>query len=458
MRLKFRAFVLPVLLFFSLSTVTAPARAVLPLIAAGVAFITEGGMAANGLAALTVGTVAGVIYLGNQSTGTGSESGSFMEIPLGTSRDRPLSTPNGYTAPINNDAQPMPPGTIAGSEGWQTGIYLGWYGAAGSLNSVSAAFFIWAGYAALGHWSATPSCVASDANFICTYAAIHVGYTDRIHLFIPYASCPAGYTMSSGSCVLSNASLVMKPADGRCQVLASVSGFTVDPQDPECSGLATQTGTTVAPSSITSNKPGWLSNGKVVVNADGSRTITYSTTNTTNNTTTTTTVNMVPAAGGQTAMVTGSSVVTVPGTGNLAAPATPAAPTIDFPDDYNREITQGQIKTGIDTLHGDLDSAGFSQPAAPAVAPADLVIAENKKITDELALSVTTYDNFKLLDWSTWIPVLPASSCSPVTGNVMGRTVSIDLCPKIAMLNELIGWMLAVYATWSVVMMAFRKD
>lgn len=437
-----RAFVLPFLLFFTLSTVTAPARAVLPLIAGGVALMTEGGMAANGLAALTVGTVAGMIYLGNLQSGTGASdgSGSYMEIPLGTSRSRPMATPPGYTAPANNDAQPTPPNTVA----------------AIAKNSHPAAI---AACQALANSQGLPyhsSYVLNDTTAQCYWGTTYVYELGQVTG--DFKLCPAGYTWTnSTTCTMTTPSQVMKPADGRCHILASVAGFTIDPQDPECSGLAAQTGTIVTPSTITQSKPGTLTNGKVTINADGSRTIVYSSGNTTNNTTTITTINMIPAAGGQTAQVTGSSTVVVAGTGNLAAPATPAAP-LTIPDDYNREVTQGQIKTGIDALHGDLDSSAFAQPAASAQTASELSLAENKKITDVLDASVSSYDNFKLLDWSTWIPVLPASSCSPITGNVMGRIVSIDLCPKIAMLNELIGWMLAVYASWSVVMMAFRRD
>lgn len=448
-----RAFVLPLALFFTIFTVTAPARAVLPLIAGGVALITEGSTAANGLAALTVGVVAGMIYLGNSQSGAGNEAGSFMEIPLGTSRDRSLSTPANYTPATSNDSQPTPPGSSTPIMQWpimsSSGTVTGY---ASSLLAAGQASITW-------FCSLTASnCINLSVSGTDTVTAYN---TDPDHQswktgYLPHSyRCEAGYTVSGTSCVLSDASAVMKPADGRCQILMNVSGFVIDPQDPECSGLAAQTGTTVTPSSITSNKPGWLSNGRVQINADGSRTITYSTSNTTNNTTTITTINMVPAAGGQTATVSGSSVVTVAGTGT-AAGTIPASPTIDFPDDYNREVTQGQIKTGIETLHGDLDSSAFAQPTVDGAA--SLAAAENKKITDELNTSVASYDNFKLLDWSTWIPVFPASSCSPFTGNVMGRTVSIDLCPKVAMLNELIGWLLAVYATWSVVMMAFRKD
>lgn len=445
-----RAFVLPFALFFTLSTVTAPARAVLPLIASGVAFISEGSVAANGIAALTVGTVAGMIYLGNLQSGTGANdgSGSFMEVPLGIYRSRPQEIPPGYSAPAQPgtyiSAQPVPPSTVSFSSlGYQYGTNPIVSTPLGACTSVNAAATIVTPVNITTHPYSYNCQSTGGANF---NVAEVIG-------------CGSGYTLSGFSCALSNAAAVMKPANGRCQILMGVSGFVIDPQDPECGDLAANTGTTVAPTTVTVNKPGALSNGEIKINADGSRTVTYKTSNVTNNTTTITTVNLTPTSDGQNAIVSGNSTTVVAGTGTAAGstPAAPAAPTINIPTDYNREATQQQIKSSVDTLHGDMDSSAFSQPAASAV-PADLASAENKKITDELAASVAAYDNFKMLDWSTWIPTFPAASCSPFTGGVLGRSVSIDLCPKIAMLNELIGWMLAVFASWSVVSMMFRKD
>lgn len=450
-----RAFVLPFVLFFTLSTATAPARAVLPVIAAGVALMTEGGMAANGLAALTVGTVAGMIYLGNLQTGAGTEAGSYMEIPLAASRDRSLSVPPGYTAPSSpgnyNSAQPIPPATSTPIETYYTNAAPNY--PATSLQASCTAYLAaaWPGWAYAGITG------TEAGGYWCNGQNPSNGNVSPLAQSGIVRSCSAGYTVSGTSCVLSNAALVMKPADGRCHILMNVSGFVIDPQDPECGALAANTGTTVTPTQITQTKPGSLTNGKVVINADGSRTITYSSSNTTNNTTTITTINMIPAAGGQTALVTGSSTVVVAGTGT-AAGTTPTTPPLVFPDDYNREVTQGQIKTGIDALHSDLDSSGYSAPAPAALTPDALALQENKKITDALDGSVTDYDNFKLLDWSTWVPVFPAASCSPFTGSVMGKTVSWDFCPKIAMLNELIGWLLNVFAAWSVVHLLFRRD
>jgi len=106
------------------------------------------------------------------------------------------------------------------------------------------------------------------------------------------------------------------------------------------------------------------------------------------------------------------------------------------------------------------ETDAFTLPEAPPKTPQELAELENKKVTDLLdnGAAVTAYNDFKLMNWSTWIPVFPAASCSPFTGTVAGNSVSIDVCPKIAMLNELIGWLFAVYGAWTVVSMVYRKE
>lgn len=443
MTLKFRAFVLPVLLFFSLSTVTAPARAVLPLIAAGVAFITEGSVAANGLAALTVGTVAGMIYLGNLQSGTGATdgSGSYMEIPLGTSRSRPMSTPPNYSVPANNDAQPMPPSNSAMLQGYASGAGNG-YGwgttpelacraLVDNLNQV---------------YSGSDFFYVSNTVSVCTYRQSDLTYDSTVNIS-PSGKCPDGYAQVSGACSLSNATLVMKPADGRCHILMNVNGFVIDPQDPECGGLATNTGTTVTPTQIKQTKPGTLTNGTVTINPDGSRTIVYSHGNTTNNTTTTTTVNLNTTTGGNT-IVTGNSVTTTAGTGSLAGtnPVAPAAPPITFPDDYNREATQSAIKTDV----AEIKTALTTAPAAPNTLPGpsaaiDQAANDHKSAIEALAAAGANNHGF-IWDWS---PMIPTATCSPAVISAGGRSITLEWCPVVEKVRELSGYALYLVTAWS---------
>lgn len=445
-----RAFVLPLLLFFTLSTVTAPARAILPVIAAGVAMMTEGGIAANGIAALTVGTVAGMVYLGTIENGAGSESGSFMEVPLGTSRSRPLTLPPGYAAAATNDGQPVPPSSVAATQKWA------------SDNVVAGQFFD------------TPEALCSAVNAADSRYGPNVRVDNATTITCTSAgynyptatlrsTCAAGYTVSGSSCVLSNAAAVQKPADGRCQILMNVSGFVVDPQDPECGSLAANTSTTVTPTSVSFTKPGTLTNGSVVINPDGSRTVTYSTANTVNNTTTTTTINMIPASGGQTAQVSGSSTTVVNGTGTAAGTA-PVAPSIDFPDDYNREATQAAIKANTDTLLANSEviknemttPPGVPNTLAPAVQSIDQSATDFKASIDGIATAGSDAHGF-VWDWS---PIIPSATCAPPVINFAGKAITLDWCPTVEKIRDFAGYAFYLFTAYSLfgILTARRED
>lgn len=439
------------ILFFILSTITAPARAILPLIAEGVMLIAEGGTAANALAALTVGSVAGIIYMGSSNSGAGTKSGSILDIPLGTSRDRPLDVPPGYGAPADNNSQPVPPGSVAPIVMYTiTANSITYTG-----STPAAACQSYAPHYYNNIYDHVE--VISSSSWACYAAWPSNGNINNIGAISPATSCPAGYAYNGSMCALSTPADVKKPPDGRCQILASVNGFAVDPQDPECGTLAAQAGVTVSPTSITANTPGSTTTSNLTINADGTRTLTTTRANADGKTSTITTVVFTPAANGQNAVVSGTSVVVVNGVG-AAAGKTAAVPDIKFPDDYNREVTQAKINTGVDKLHEDLDSTNYTLPVPSAKSPAEMVAEENKKITDVLDGSVAAYDAFKNLDWATWVPVFPSGSCSPISGSVMGKTISWDICPKVSMLNELIGWLLNVFAAWSVVNLMLRKD
>lgn len=440
-----------VILFFVLSTITAPARAILPLLIEGATLLAEGSTAGNALAALTVGSVAGIIYLGSNTTGTGSKAGSVMDIPLGsTSRDRPLDTPPGWTAPASNNVQPAPP-----SSATQSTIYqVSGYAASGSTPTEACANLLPVVQASNPAWGITSTVLNTSTDCKMYQGATYYGHAT----IAPAASCPSGYTVSGSSCVLSNAASVMKPPDGRCQILASVNGFVIDPQDPECGDLAAKTGTTVTSTQISTSTPGTGTTSSITINADGSRTITNTRANADGKTSTITTINVMPAANGFNGVISGSSVVVVNGVGSAANKSAPLA-DIKFPDDYNRENTQQQIKTDLDKIKDQTDLSG-QQPVNPGAAATEKAgyDQETKKITDGLLLAPSDYTANQVLNWFSWVPTMPLGSCSPITGAVMGKTISWDICRYVTMINETIGWLLALFSAWTVYGVFFRRS
>ncbi|MCE5180455.1 MAG: hypothetical protein LLG15_01510 [Betaproteobacteria bacterium] len=444
MRLKTTKKIAPLfILFFVLSTITAPARAFLPLIAEGVMLIAEGSTASNALAALTIGSVAGIIYMGSKTSGAGNKSGSIMDIPLGSTRDRPIDTPPGYTPPINNSAQPSPPSVGVGSITYRTNSNSQSENASPAASCVS--------YAALAGIAPQYTAYISDTQ--CgVYNANGSLYSTLTITKI--TTCQAGYTLSGSTCNLTNAALVQKPADGRCQILLNVAGFTIDPNDPECGELAAKTGTTVTPTKISTMTPGSTTKSEITINGDGSRTVTTTTANADGKTSTVTTITLTPAAAGGTATVSGSSSTQVNGvgtaTGATIVAAAPAAP-IDFPTDYNREVTQQGIKTDLDAVKQALD---FSSTNALPSTELGALLDDVKTHVD----SVTGSNPFAGFGFG-FAPVLPAGmSCTPlVMTPYKGHTASYDWCPVVDAIRDILGVILYLSTGYFLLGLLTRK-
>jgi len=468
MNKTFRAFVLPFALFFTLSTVTAPARAALMLVPPLV--VAVAGTA--GTTQISAGMTAGVLVIGAALTAvilssTQNPTAAQQQVILPGSRVK-TPTPPGYTPPVSSSLEPNPPLVVSSvsmfqgmtSSGVGTGVYY-----SSLLDAANASLSWWCD-------------ISSHCNQVQATGATTVkGWnTDQLAwktgTFQPTSTCPAGYSLVTGFCNLTTPSLVplpstesptMRPTEGASPVLSPVPGSS-----PALIPTGVQTG--VNPQNQPASKavaPKPLPNGKT-----GS-TITTATQLTDLNGATYTkkTVISTDENGVITDIVT--SVLPTDLAGAVQTGANPSAGgAISFPTDYNREVTQQtmnarqveelaeqkKVVENTQSIKEDMDADAYVLPAAEPKTPTEQAALENKKITDALDASGLDYQNFKLLDWSTWIPQLPAVGCSPFTGNVLGRPVSIDICPKIALLNELLGWLLSLWAAWSIISLMFRKD
>lgn len=141
------------------------------------------------------------------------------------------------------------------------------------------------------------------------------------------ATCPTGYTSNGTSCDLTNAAVVVKPTDGKCNIIRTGNTFSGDALDPDCSlgtsgGAAQSLNLNVSSNVVTASQPGQTA--KVEANTGtGTVTSTLSTANT-NNTTTINTVNYGAPAGGTAAPVmTGGSQTVAQGVGDLVGEEAP---------------------------------------------------------------------------------------------------------------------------------------
>lgn len=376
-------------------------------------------------------------------------AGAQTTIPIDPQTKVP--TPPGWSPPSGNNIQPTPPASAASSSSYS------------SFPSVECGTIAGASLAAVGEAVAT--CVtANDATVGWIYYSHNTDYllfhrywkadgsarADGQFTYQTAMTCPAGYSVSGTSCVLSNAAQVPKPPDGICTILRSGNTFSGDPMDPDCAlsstsaaGKSNMTG--LGTSHLTGGDIG-SKKADVVANADGSSTVTVMTVNN-NNTTTMTTINMSAPGTGGGVTVTGTSQTTVQGTGTSQT-TTPASSTIVDLSATNSKLDAlksgqcggaGQPKCGIDETGLPADDGGARFAGASGVV--DTSIAALKS-----AAGVSGWSREKdVALWPGFLDALPSGSdgdCVNPRWMWAGRDVEVDICRWWSPFKSWLAWLL----------------
>lgn len=258
-------------------------------------------------------------------------------------------------------------------------------------------------------------------------------------------SCPAGYSLNAGSCVLSNASLVKYPSDNMPTVVAKAdgTGFALDPRDPDTAfapvsipSVFQSTGVVQGRDTRVTVEPQTGGGLKVTteqqqVNADGSIS-TYRQSVTT-------------GANGQ---VQSSTAANYPGGLSeqtaqtpALAPSAAASVNLQLPTDYNREATQLAIKDEL-VAQGETSSLDpNSEAAAASVKQHYDTHQDANNINNIMAgAGLPSVPAFLLF------PTFAAPACHPIGWTFQGHEVSYDICPYVPTIKSIAAWVLNLLA------------
>lgn len=280
----------------------------------------------------------------------------------------PMKTPTGWTAPSGGNVEPSPPssaGSATALTQWRLSTSWPW------SNSKQEAGDYWCATSSVQ--TSIPGAVYSLANSWCykpSDPSIHTGvsggwYTQTIY------TCPSGYTNTSGTCTLSDATLVQKPADGKTEIKRVANVLYVDARDT-ADGLPP--GTTVTSDTVEftdSYGDKWT----YKINADGTSTSTQSKPRTDGSGKTDVQTTGYSAPNGTTGAVevTGASSQVFEGTGSLQS-ATPVSSTnVNFPSDYSRA---GEASTAAKSITDALGPK-LDKITETGTDPADPLQADN---------------------------------------------------------------------------------
>lgn len=247
--------------------------------------------------------------------------------------------------------------------------------------------------------------------------------------------CPAGYTLSSGNCILTDEPNVMKPAATiACEVTRkSDNTWYIDPKNPECSALM---------SSITQSTDGkkiTVSNGSgetvtVTENTDGSRDYDFQ---------------------------QGDSWRTIK-TGAYD-PGLDGRPVLSVTDGGGQN-PNGDAGSGPGTSPGGggsggsggscggsgqpacaIDDSGFDGQATDGDGLMTKIADHDQGIMDRIA-AVNPADQHGM-EWN-WLPAIPRVACVPFEYGTGSRVVTIDMCQTFAVIRQALGWLLYIFMAW----------
>lgn len=365
-----------------------------------------------------------------------AEQSSSIEAQLSPASK--LATPDGWTAPASGLTEPTPPSTASTLTVWHSTSHTGitFASQAEALNAYN------------GDTASQAECDPArlPACYVRYWSSVYNSWVVTNSQVIEVQTCPAGYTLSGSTCNLTDASQVMKPADGRCTIKRTGNSFGVDPRDPDCLSGKIPATTAVQPNVITAANPDGSSKS-IQINADGSSTITESRPNNSNNTTETNTTTLsAPDASGA-VKVTGQGSGVAPGTGTQAGSST--APVNFDKSGLATEGTLTGIKGSIDAIKDGLDPGS-----------ADSSLAAEKSLFDSAADALTglfTSEPSKAAivdDDFSFSAYLPAScGCTPLTMTILGKTRSYDWCAPMATFKGVLSWVFGMMTAFYVLML-----
>lgn len=455
----------------------------------GIAVASALGKANPWMTALTVGTVIAKVYL---------ELANSQQVALRT-QNGPLVLPPGWTENPADLSAPIPPATAASSGGttqaatvgvgpalWtvqklngstgaivgsfgpdsasvvgqqgcsyragtlappQTGTYTGWNA---TYYRADCTFSSWGAGNTGGGMTQSCSGAGSTVNgtmgsMTCSQAkSCPVGFTLSGSTCTSGVTCPAGYSLVGAACNLTDASLVKRPDTG--QSTLKVVGNTIVP-DPSQSasdaalGAPTQADLQNAGNGITKDTYGNPTMTNISPSSGGYQL--NQQVQTTQNNQTYTTQNTITVNNAGT--VTEAYSHTYAGSIKDVGTTNPAA--VQFPDDYNRELTQNKILTG----EGAVDDPGMSADAESRR------VAMQAQIESKIGEVPGQFGTDKS-QWFSWVWTPPLSSCVPWESVIHGQPVVWNLCPYINALRDAMGWLFAIGGAWVTYNQMFRRD
>lgn len=452
-RSNLRAFAVPLLLFFTLFTVTAPARAALFLVPPVVALVGSAGTAAT----INAGATAAVLVVGALMSAVvlnGMSSTASQKILTGSKV--PTPTPAGYTAPTSPSLEPNPPVNVSQVPLWQT-AQVGALPIYATADGACSAWKPYATYVYSGTVQITApygKCIGTD-----TYDG-----SSTYWWVSSVQTCPAGYSIVSSSCSLSNPALVAlpvevqptaRPTPGTSPAILPVPGSKPLPT-PGFTSPGVQQGINEnnAPMNISVN-PLPLPNGQTGSQTKYTSEVIDPATGTTMTKTTAIKTDENGVVTEITVSVLPQSMSGTQTSGGTSAPIT-------FPTDYNREVTQVSIKTDAktyqDAVKADRDAAAVTAATIATTLRVGGAPPPLPPPTDVTGYGFPTKSLFPALSLGLSDKIPAGTACAGIPVTLLGQSTALDPCAVVSAVKPMVNWMIIILGAISGLFVFLKPD
>ena len=406
----------------------------------------------GGIAAITFGSAAAL------SSQTPTKSAPLQII---LDPNKPLITPPNWRDATAGSPQPLPPLLDSSLYKYQNQTYPERFNTPQEACDQFKANYSspYATMQTITYHSDTQQCFATTNNQSNPFA---------VETITKALSCANGYSLNQSQCTLQQPELVLKPSDNTCQLLTNGTSITPDSQDPDCKSpdLLAQGIDATDPSKLTITNPSKTDQHVARVYSEHKVELEHIYKDSSGNTVHDK-IQIDPNPPTQSSpTVTGTSHTVNQGTGSLEQTTnTASTPTFDksglstTANQVTQIAKQSETNTTLKSIESKIDcpECTVSDSSTTDKAKVDTEVKKTTDLLEKQGGDLQNQSDETLFTTGISAVIPSGGTCEPFTKTISRKSITIDPCPTMNLIQQTLGWLYALFGGYTVLGLIFRK-